>query len=71
MIVGPHSMKLPQSRGTESDQLGVPAVLLEKLHRGPCFLARTRRPAFASDHHRQMCLVALDLSIWSWGPCRL
>ena len=25
MIVGPHSTKLPQSRDTESDQLGVPA----------------------------------------------
>ena len=25
VIVGPHSMKLPQSRDTESDQLGVPA----------------------------------------------
>ena len=37
MIVGPHSMKLPQSWDTESDQLGVPAVLPEKLHRGSCF----------------------------------
>ena len=27
MIVGPHSTKLPQSRDTESDQLGVPAFL--------------------------------------------
>ena len=25
VIVGPHSTKLPQSRDTESDQLGVPA----------------------------------------------
>ena len=27
VIVGPHSTKLPQSRDTESDQLGVPASL--------------------------------------------
>ena len=29
MIVGPHSTKLPQSRDTESDQLGVPAITFE------------------------------------------
>ena len=69
MIVGPRSMKLPQSWDTESDQLGVPAVLPEKLW--VLLLARTRRPAFASVHHRQMCIVALDLSIWSWRPRRL
>ena len=37
MIVGPHSTKLPQSWDTESDQLGVPAVLPEQLPRRPCF----------------------------------
>ena len=28
-------------------------------------VTRTRHPAFASVHPRQMCIVALDLSIWS------
>ena len=35
MIVGPHSTKLPQSWDTESDQLGVPAVLPETFLLGP------------------------------------
>ena len=29
VIVGPHSTKLPESRDTESDQLGVPATTFE------------------------------------------
>ena len=34
-------------------------------------VTRTRCPAFASVLHRQMCIVALDVSIWSWRPRRL
>ena len=33
MIVGPHSTKLPQSRDTGSDQLGVPAFGKGLMHR--------------------------------------
>ena len=34
-MVGPHSMKLPQSWDTESDQLAVPVVLPENFLIGP------------------------------------
>ena len=49
MTVGPHSMKLPQSWDTESDQLGVPAIL--RIRAGP--------PVAAKNHTIKMNICNL------------
>ena len=49
MTVGPHSTKLPQSWDTESDQLGVPAIL--RIRAGP--------PVAAKDHTIRMNICNL------------
>ena len=53
MTVGPHSTKLPQSWDTESDQLGVPAIL--RIRAGP--------PVAAKDHTIRMNICNLASGI--------
>ena len=59
MTVGPHSTKLPQSWDTESDQLGVPAIL--RIRAGP--------PVAAKDHTIRMNICNLANGIlWDDRP---
>ena len=60
MIVGLHSMKLPQSWGTESYQLGVPAVLPENFSLVPLSLEQADRPSLRFELCRHALVAFVE-----------
>ena len=55
VIVGPHSTKLPQSRDTESDQLGVPARTVEHAVQSDRFVSWSFHVSSPKPIFMQLC----------------